>query len=416
MIATVTIERLGTDGAGLARFDGAIVAVPGTLPGELARIEQGKRKAPARLIARLSDSPERVAAACRHFGICGGCALQHLAPEGYARFKQRLIADALSRNGITGITPEDPLVSPPGSRRRARFEVRRTAAGAVAGFHAPASGRIVDLAECPILLPELAGLLPALRRLAAVLLPVGATLGTVASASDSGIDVGLVLPAEPRLAALEALADFAEEQDLARLWWRLPQTEPIPVAVRRRPVARIGAASVELPPDGFRQATRHGETALAGLVGEAAGGAAKLADLFAGIGTFSLPLAGRAEILAVEGDRRAVAALAAAIRAAGLAGIAAERRDLDVNPLAGPELDRFDAVILDPPRAGARAQSAELARSRVPVVVSVSCDPATFARDAAILVAGGYRIERVVPIDQFLWSAHLELVAVFRRR
>jgi 23S rRNA (uracil1939-C5)-methyltransferase len=407
------IEKLGTEGTGLARTAGRVVLVPDALPGERVRVrvEAGK----ARLLERLSDSPDRVAPPCRHFGVCGGCVLQHLAPAPYAAFKRGLVLDALSRQGLGQVPVAEALISPPGSRRRATLEARRVGTKIVLGFHGRASHQIIDLEQCPVLVPALAALLSPLRTLLMGLLEPGRSASIILANVETGIDLGLDLPAEPKLPALEALSDFARQHDLARLWWRAEGAAPTLIAQNRPIRTRFGVVEADLPPGVFRQATAEGEAALIACVGQAIGDMRRIADLFAGTGTFTLALAGRGSVHAVESDVEALGALAAASRRAQLVQVTAERRDLDARPLLPDELAAYDAVVFDPPRAGAKAQAEQLAHSAVPVIVGVSCNPASFARDAAILVAGGYVLELVQPIDQFLWSHHIELVGRFHR-
>ena len=409
----LTIDKLGSEGVGVARLDGKPVLLPGTLTGERvrARIAGGA----AALIDLIEPSPRRIAPACRHFGTCGGCALQHLEWQAYLDFKRDLVVDALRRQRL-GDVPVAPIAgSPPGSRRRATLEAKRAGGSMLLGFHGRASHQIVDLGECPVLLPGLAGLLPALRILLAALLPGGGGATVQLAAGPGGVEVGLALSAVPDLDQLERLNAFAEAQDLARLWWRTADMPPVPAAQRRSLGLRFGAVPVEPPSGGFLQATAAGEAALTAEVVEALAGAERVADLFAGCGTFGLALGARAALHAVEGDATALAALAAAARRAGLGFVTTERRDLDARPLLAAELRRFDAVLFDPPRAGAKAQVEHLAGSGVPRIVGVSCNPASFARDARILVDAGYRLERVLPVDQFVWSPHVELVGRFRR-
>lgn len=409
----LTIDKLGSEGVGVARLDGKPVLLSGTLPGErvCARITGGT----AELVELIEPSPARIAPACRHFGTCGGCALQHLAWQPYLDFKRDLVVDALRRQGLGDVPIAAIAASPPGSRRRATLEAKRAGGTVQVGFHGRASHQIVDLGECPVLLPGLAALLPPLRELLKALLPGGGGATVQLAAGPGGVEVGLALPAAPDLDQLERLNLFAEAQDLARLWWRTAEMPPVPAAQRRSLGLRFGTVPVEPPSGGFLQATVAGEAVLTAEVVEALAGAERIADLFAGCGTFGLALGARAALHAVEGDASALAALAGAARRAGLGFVTTERRDLEARPLLAAELKRFDAVLFDPPRAGARAQVEHLAGSGVPLIVGVSCNPATFARDARILVDAGYRLERVLPVDQFVWSPHVELVGRFRR-
>jgi 23S rRNA (uracil1939-C5)-methyltransferase len=407
------IERLGSDGAGLLTLNGKLIAVPGALEGEQVEIAL-TRSGTARLTRRHTNSPHRIAPPCRHFGRCGGCTLQHLAPDLYTSFKPRIITDALARQGIRDVQLRPIDISPPGSRRRATLKAKRDGNRIMLGFHEASSHSIVDLLECPILSPALTALLRPLRTLLNTLLPAKGAATVTLDESDRGVDLGLKLPVSPDLAALEMLAAFAESQDLARLWWLDQAEAPIPIAERRRPTVRLGDIDVDLPPGAFRQATAAGELALTRAVIEAAGSAQQVADLFAGLGTFALPLPAR-RVHAVEQSPAASEALAAAIRRAQRTGLTVERRDLFSRPLLPAELNRYDAVLFDPPRAGAASQCEQLAQSTVPTVIAVSCNPASFARDAAILLKGPYRLEWVLPVDQFLWSNHVELIAVFRR-
>jgi 23S rRNA (uracil1939-C5)-methyltransferase len=405
----VAIDRLGTEGAGLARVDGRLVAIPGALPGERVRARlSGDR---ATLLEVLDPCADRIAPACRHFGTCGGCALQNLAGDPYRAFKRAQVADALARQGFDPGLVAEVVTSPPGTRRRASLSAKRADGRVVLGFHGRESDAIIDIAACPVLVPELEAFLDPLRALHGRVSFSGAIL----TATETGIDLLLDLPNEPGLRALEALAAFADTRDLARLSWRVGTAEPIPTAARRAPILRFGDVPVALPPGAFLQATAAGEAALVTEMLAWLDGAKSVLDLYAGCGTFALALGAKRDVHAVEADPFAINALAAAGRAAGRNRLTTERRDLEARPLQGADLAKRDGVVLDPPRAGAKAQCAALAASTIPRLVYVSCDPATFARDAATLRAGGYRLERVVPVDQFLWSSHVELVARFSR-
>ena len=422
--AEVTVERLGGRGDGVAQLDGQPVFVPLTLPGERLSVRLTGERAGgirAEMVELLEAAPERVAAPCRHFGPCGGCALQHLEAGRYGAWKQALVGEALAQRGL----PDNvvaPLVSiPPGSRRRASMAALRRGSAVLLGFRERASHRLVDVTDCLLLTPALMALLPALRAVLAAVMAEGERLDLTVSETGSGPDLLLAGRRPPDLAARQALAAFAERADLARISWsdpgEGPDLPPEPIALRRPPRVDFAGVPVEPPPGGFLQPSAEGEAVLRRLVlaalPEPTG---DLLELYAGCGSFTFGLAARARVHAVEGDEAALAALWAAARRADLAGrIGVEARDLARRPFTPEELAPYGCVVFDPPRAGAREQAAALARSRVPALVAVSCNPRTFARDARILTDGGYTLETVTPVDQFPWSAHLELVAQLRR-
>lgn len=399
--AAVTVERLGHLGDGLTA-EGLPVAM--ALPGEEVEgeIVEGRMSDPK----VLRPSPDRVRAPCPHYRACGGCGLMHASDSFVAGWKVDVVRRALAAQGLSaGFRPI--VTSPPRSRRRAVLSGRRTKTGALVGFHARASDTLVEIPHCLLLRPELVEALPSLR--AAVVLG-GSRKGEITltlTLTDGGLDVDARggKPADgPMRAELAALAGRA---GWARLAWDGDE-----IAVYRPPAVRFGTASVALPPGAFLQATAEGEAALVAAVTDAVGAARRVADLFAGAGTFALPLAAVAEVHAAEGDDAMVAALGQAARgAAGLHRVTAETRDLFRRPLLRDELARFDAVVIDPPRAGCEAQTREIAASGVPVIAAVSCNPVTFARDARILSEGGYRLDWVQVVDQFRWSPHVELVA-----
>lgn len=394
---TLTIERLGHRGEGVALLEGKPVFVPLTLPGEVVSAQiEGNR---GRLVEILSPAPQRSAAPCPHFTLCGGCQLQHLSPDAYGAFKRAQVADALSRAGAEAEV-NAPLIAHGTGRRRATLHA--TKAGS--GFMGLRSHEIHGLDLCPILVPALA---EAPKIATAIAVAIG-PCDVAFTATDMGLDVAIRAQGakpSPRLTAI------ARDHDLARL-----SLNGEPLILHRQPSVTMGRASVPLPVGSFLQATEEAELALSDLVARAVSGAKHIADLFCGVGPFALRLAQAAPVFAADSDAPAIAALDAAKRKAkGLKPIAAERRDLFREPLGPFELNRFDAVVLDPPRAGAQAQARELAGSRVKTIAYVSCDPQSFARDAAILIAGGYVMGPVTPLDQFAWSAHTELFAVFNR-
>ena len=345
----------------------------------------------------IMPGPHHRVPPCRHFPECGGCQLQHVDDAAYADYLVDRIASALAAQGIAAGEICAPHLSPPRSRRRAALK----AAGGSVGFNVEASHRIVDMRECHILRPELFALVAPLRRL------LNGRAGAVMTLADQGVDLLLEGVGAEGLEAAEAMTAFARDQGLARLALDDgygPQTvwEPEPVTVT------LSGMPVALPHGAFLQATADGEAALIAAVLAAVGEAGIVADLFAGLGTFALALGGK--IYAAEGARDAVSALKAAGR-----GLFVDHRDLYRRPLDAAELGRFEAVVLDPPRAGAKEQIIHLAASKVPRIAYVSCNPATFARDAKALVEGGYRLVWVQPVGQFRWSTHVELAACFTR-
>jgi 23S rRNA (uracil1939-C5)-methyltransferase len=415
----LTVERVGARGDGVAMHGGKPVYLAFTAPGDRIRARLGAARDDGRIgtvVDMVAPGP-RQAPHCPHFGICGGCALQHLIDAAYCGLKEDVVRAALERRGLDASMVEPLRRLLPGTRRRARLALSRPRKGAVrVGFHARESHEIVDMRACAVLHPALVAVVAPLRELAARLLRPGETGAAALTRVDSGADVLLELPREPDIAALEVLAAFAEANDLARLSWRLAEETVIPLAERRRPRVVFAGVAVDVPADGFLQASAEADAVLSDLVLAGTGSAKRVLDLFAGIGTFTFALAEHAQVHAVDGSRAAVAALIGGAAHATLAGrVTAEVRDLETRPVMADELRRFDAAVFDPPRAGAKAQARALADSRLGKAVAVSCNPATFGRDARALVDGGYRMTRVVPVDQFVWSAQVELVAWFER-
>ncbi|THF55681.1 class I SAM-dependent RNA methyltransferase [Ollibium composti] len=408
MSSRFVIDRLGAQGDGIAAGEGGEVFIPFTLPGET--VTAARLKDRADLIAVLDPSPLRIDPACRHFGTCGGCALQHMQGEAYRAWKRERVVQALRSRKIEAEVA--PLVAcEPGTRRRAAFTARRTEAGMLLGFNRHLSTEIVALEECPVLLPEIVAALPMLRALAALACGTPKPFHIAVTATASGLDVAIHDAGRLDERRRHQLADFAIREGLARV------TVDAEIVIEpKKPVVMFGDIAVQPPPGTFLQATEAAEMTMAGLVAGHLSRAKRIADLFSGCGSFALRLAPKAKIHAVESDAAALAALDRGFRfAPGLKRVTMEKRDLFRRPLTAKELDGYDGVVFDPPRAGAEDQSKQLARSQVPLVAAVSCNPVTLARDLRILLDGGYALKSVVPIDQFLWSPHVEAVALLEK-
>jgi 23S rRNA (uracil1939-C5)-methyltransferase len=402
------ITRVGAQGDGVADVGGAPVFVPFTLASESVMAEvSGER---GRLIELLQPSASRIKPICRHFGVCGGCSVQHMAAESYRAWKRELVIAAFRARGLD--VDVAPLVEPGGKRRRAVFGVERSESGVAIGFHEAALHALVAIEECPVLEPKIVAVLPALGRLIAPLLSKRGEARLTVTLTKSGLDVQLE-GSERRLTAevRSRLAMGATNLGLARFAVGNDDVcETLP------PFQTFGTVDVVLPQGVFVQAVAEAESEITRLVVEATGKAKSVADLFCGLGAFTFPLAARARVSAYDGDQAAIAALGgAAKKSSGLKPITARVRDLFREPLSALELNEHDVVVFDPPRAGAEAQARKLALSKVKTVVAVSCNAATLARDARHLIDGGYKFEVATPIDQFVYSAHVEVVAVFRR-
>ena len=403
------IARLGAQGDGVADTPTGPVFVPYALAGE--RVQADVRGERARLIAVIEASPERIAPVCRHFTHCGGCAVQHLRTPAYLAWKRELVAAAFSARGIDAPIGHVATVGL-GARRRASFSARRTGRSVVLGFHEAKGVDIVDLQECPVTASAIVRALPGLRRLVEPLMSRRAPGRVVVTLAANGLDVAIEdVPGDPSLEVREFLAREATALKLARLTLAGETLYQATV-----PAVRFGTANVVLPARSFLQAAPAAEAEMVRLVTQAVGEAKRVVDLFCGMGTFTFPMALRAPVLAVDGDKSAITALAnAGNRTPGLKPIETKLRDLFREPLSVTELQGFDAAVFDPPRAGAATQAAMLAASGVKTIAAVSCNPATLARDARILIDGGFNLERVTPIDQFLYSPHIEAVALLRR-
>lgn len=414
MTEILTIRRVGAQGDGVAETPAGPVFAPLTLPGETVRGEVRDGRLDA--LEVVTASPDRIAPVSPHYGDCGGCSLQHWAAAPYLEWKRDQVRLALAREGVEADIART-VATPPGSRRRLALHARRGPDGrAILGFKARRSWRLVEVTECPIADPRLVAAFPALARVAEPFLEHPRSAPTLhVTATLTGLDVEVTgverrtggLSRDARLRAVEAAA----AADLARL-----SLAGDTLVMARQPKVAFGPATIPLPAGGFLQASPPAEAAMVERAVAAVRGAKKVADLFCGAGTFTFPLATVAPVLAADGAAPAIAALKAGMGSAiGLKPISAEARDLFRRPLAPYDLRGCDAVVLDPPRAGAREQTAQLPGTKAHTVVYVSCNPATFARDARLLIDAGFRLETVTPVDQFLWSAHVELVAVFRR-
>lgn len=402
----ITIDRLGHLGDGIAQTDSGTIYASGLLPGEVAEGElQGDQLQHVRIV---TPSALRVKPPCSHARTCGGCLMQHAADPFVAEWKEGIIRGALAGQGLEA--PFRPIAtSPARSRRRATLTGRKTKGGALLGFHARASDMLLPVPNCQLLHPDLIATFPGLEALVRLGGSRTTELQLTVTRSLAGADVAVTGGKELDSALRLELARVTEAHGFARLTWS-GET----VALRASPVQRMGRALVTPPPGAFLQATAEGESALLQAVALAIGSARKVTDLFAGCGTFALPLAERAEVHAVEGGAAMTAALDKAARQTeGLRRVTVETRDLFRRPLEADEFKGVEAAVIDPPRAGAEAQVARLAVARVPVIAMVSCNPVTFARDARSLCQAGYRLDWVQTVDQFRWSAHVELAARF---
>ncbi|MDV4152993.1 class I SAM-dependent RNA methyltransferase [Rhizobium brockwellii] len=412
---TVTIEKLGAQGDGIASSAGGPVYVPFSLPGETVAIARVKSQ--GTIMSITTPSPDRQEPPCRHFGpdgvngTCGGCTLQHMADAPYRAFKRQLVIDALKSKGLTSEVGEI-VPARPGERRRVVFAARKTEKDMLVGFNQAESHHIVAIEECPISSAGIIARLPAIRAIAASLATSAEPFRVAVLETLSGLDISVdevkKLSDPQRRKAIETALSL---RGIARVSLNGEiLVEP------SKPMVEFGGVQVSPPPGGFTQATKPAEEAMAELVIAHAGKAKRIADLFAGSGTFSLRLARIGRVHAVEAEAKALAALDHAARnTQGLKPVTVEKRDLFRRPLMTQEFKPYDVVVFDPPRAGAEFQCQELARSAVKKIVAVSCNPLTLARDLAILVEGGYRITQVTPIDQFLWTSHVEVVATLEK-
>ena len=390
---------------GLGKVDDGRTLLPRVLPGEEVAVAQDGT------VRIITPSADRVAAPCKHFKTCGGCAMQHATDAFVANWKLEIVQKALAAQRIDTVY-RDVITSPAQSRRRAKLAGKRTKSGAMIGFHAKGTNTLIPVPECKLLTIGLMSQFPMLEALVVIAASRKAEIALTVTETKNGLDI-LVETEKPLTPELRAeLAVFAQAHNIARLVW-----VDEPVVTMQPPIQMFGTTAVVPPPGAFLQATKHGETALLSAVEEITAKANRIVDLFAGAGTFTLPLAARAEVHAFEGEAEMIAALDRAWREGkGLKRVTSEARDLFRRPLEPDELRKFDAAVIDPPRAGAEAQIATLAASEIKVIAMVSCNPVTFARDAVTLQKAGFTLDWVQVVDQFRWSAHVEVVGSFTRK
>ncbi len=414
----IKINSLGAQGDGVGDYDGTPVFVPGTMPGDLVSVEiaDAKKNGIYGVLEHIDEpSADRISPECSVFEKCGGCQLQYLSDDFYKSWIVDRTAAALAHHGFSNDIITDPIITPRKSRRRVAFKALKMGKSVVLGFTKKQSHQIVDIKECPVTRAEITNLIKPLRNILVDILPNRMQVELHLTVTATGIDLLVDAPLELDLKAREILAEFANTYDIAAIHFR-DQGFLDPVIIRRAPMMDLSGVRARLSPAAFVQATDEGENALVHEVLTACKGSKRVADLFCGMGTFTFPLAKQYQVLAVEGAKQALEALqAGANQATGLKQIVAKHRDLYRRPMTAKELSAFDAVVFDPPRAGAKEQAQELAQSDVQTIVAISCNPNTFSRDARFLADGGYSLIKVVPIDQFLWSPHLELVGVFSK-
>lgn len=412
MTERLIIDHVGHFGDGVAVSGGETLYVPYALGGETVDVLPSLGHPDRRALAHVvTPSPQRIDPFCPHFGTCGGCAIQHWQDDAYRNWKRQLVVDTLNHSGI-GCEVLDLIDAHGTGRRRMTLHARQSPQGILrVGFAAAGRHEIIAIDHCPILDPAMHGAIEAANEIAELLRPVSKPLDIQITAADNGLDVDVRGSGPLGTALLSALSKLAEKHNLARL-----TRHGELVIMRKPPVVRIGKAQVTLPPGSFMQPTAVGEETLAALAFERCKGAKHIADLFCGFGPFAFRLAEKFKVAAFDSDAAAVTALQNAVKLTqGLKPIKAEARDLFRRPLMPQELRDYDCVVFDPPRQGAQAQAQQLAASKIALAVAVSCNPATFARDARILIDGGFKIDSVTPVDQFRHTPHVELVARFRR-
>ena len=411
--ASGRVIEIGAQGDGVIEVDGKTAFAPYTAPGDEGLFEiAGER---ATLLELQQASEKRRDPPCRHYGVCGGCSLQHVALDYYREWKRTRVAEALSRVDLGDVIIRDVVETPVSSRRRAVFSVQKRNQKTTIGFNKKRSSEITSVSDCVVLRPDLRAALPHIVGLADAV-PVDAfDFAVTACANGIDVDIRSRRFRDPSSKEYLALSTKAAGLPLVRV-----SLNGESVLQKETPFVEMGRVRVSPPPGGFMQASDEGEAAIAELVSTIIGNSKRVADLFCGAGAFALRLGEARQVFGADTDGPSLAAMRAAAGEGARAGvflheIKCEARNLDERPLMADELSAFDAIVIDPPRAGAARQSEELAKSDVPVIASVSCNPSTFARDARTLVNGGYELEAVTPVDQFVFSAHIEVVAAFRR-
>jgi len=404
---TLEITALGRHGEGMAEHESGRHFIPFALPGETVRATISGKK--AELDEVLVASPDRIDPFCKYFGQCGGCAVQHLKQDDYQNWKRGIVETALRHKQID--LPVEPLVDGHGTgRRRVTLHAQYIKGGVLCGFMKGASHQLLDLKNCPILTPELDNVTDVGRRLATPFASAANKINMQITATDTGLDCDVQGAGKMTYDAHVALAKVADECDIARI-----SIDGEMALERRKPTIKMGLANVTPSSGGFLQATYAGEETLDQLALDYIDGAKNIADLFCGIGPFALRAAQKTTVTGYDNNEPAIAALSNAIRhTPGLKPLNAIVQDLFQNPVYHRDLEKFDAVIFDPPRAGALEQVREIVEAEIPKVVSISCDPASFARDAEVLIDGGYTLEKIIPVDQFKYSSHIEIVGCFK--
>jgi 23S rRNA (uracil1939-C5)-methyltransferase len=415
----LTIDHIGAGGDGIAQQENQVFYVPFTAPGDHITAIAGESRGQGQM-AELQEvvfpGPDRIKPACRHFGTCGGCSMQHLESALTANWKRQRIVDCLSMSGISDAKVRPTISSPPQSRRRVEFIASKRKKGVMIGYHVRRSHQVFDVGDCPLIHPSLFSLIKPLRAFLPNCMPRNSSARVMATATDNGPDILITAMVDLTLEIREALAEFATQYSLCRIAWCQKQGDIPEVISAIKPAdVHLGEVSVTLAPGGFLQATIAGEKTLTTIATQALQNCKNVVDLFAGCGSFSFPLSRFSKVLAVEGDEELVSALQSAANK-HILPIMTETRDLFRRPLFMNELNKFDGLVFDPPRAGAKAQVEEIAQSNIETIVSISCNPVTFARDISYLVSAGYTIDFVQPVDQFLWSPHVEIAAVLKRK